>query len=196
MIQSLCSILQRYTSQDGNVPPSAEWLRRRLLSFLFSSFLWWDLSFLVICWGGFIASDSSSSPLELGRLSSANDSTNRLPLCIAGWRSVGTKMGENVFKRNKFSFETHFFSIIWPAWTWPQFPKLFFRIPFTCPLWNLPVCTGNSGLLFPFFYPVVLLLPECPVWLPDHPSVEQGTERTGQDMRKRGHYTHSPKKSC
>lgn len=47
-----------------STPPSAEWLRWRLLSFLFSSFLWWDLSFLAICCGGLIASDSSSSPLH------------------------------------------------------------------------------------------------------------------------------------
>lgn len=46
------------------LPPSAEWLLCLLLSFLFSSFLWYDLSFLAICCGGLMAKDSSSSPLR------------------------------------------------------------------------------------------------------------------------------------
>lgn len=46
------------------VPPSAEWLRCRRFSFLFSSFLWWAFSFRAICCGGLMAKESSSSPLE------------------------------------------------------------------------------------------------------------------------------------
>jgi len=46
-----------------STPPSAEVLRWRLFSFLFSSFLWWDLSFLAICCGGLMANESSSSAL-------------------------------------------------------------------------------------------------------------------------------------
>lgn len=46
------------------VPPSAEWLRCRRFSFLFSSFLWWAFSLRDICWGGLMAKESSSSPLE------------------------------------------------------------------------------------------------------------------------------------
>ena len=49
------------------LPPSSEWLRCRRFSFLLSSFLWCDLSFLAICCGGLMASESSSSPLKSTR---------------------------------------------------------------------------------------------------------------------------------
>lgn len=45
------------------------------------------------------------------------------------------------------------------------------------------MCTGNYELLFPSFDPVVLLPPGYLVWSPDHPTVEQGPERTVQDNK-------------
>lgn len=58
----------------------------------------------------------------------------------------------------------------------------------TCPPLNPPLCMGNYELLFPSFDPVVRLPPECLVWLPDHPPVEQGPGWTVKDKagRKQG----------
>lgn len=49
---------------------------------------------------------------------------------------------------------------------------------YTCLLLSHFVCTENYELLFPFFDPVVHLPPECLVWFPVHPPVQQGSAWT------------------
>lgn len=69
-----------------------------------------------------------------------------------------------------------------------------FESLYTCLLSSHFACTENYELLFPFFDPVVHLPPECLVWFPVHPPVQQGSawtvaEKTGkwnkQNTKKR-----------
>lgn len=52
------------------------------------------------------------------------------------------------------------------------------QLLYTCLLLNHFVCKESYELLFPFFDPVVHLPPECLVWFPDHPPVQQGSAWT------------------